>query len=302
MSNDKEELNSGNLSSVWKDGNNVDKETGVKLDLIKHLKSANEKPQVKKMKQFGISFTKIEEYENPTILDIGCGIGTDVFNFSDKLIDLKRNGKIIGIDFNKEVIEGSIFELEEYLSSNKNKTKECEISIEFHNMNATELQFEDDSFDIIFISCTLQHIKREDVAKVLVEVKRVLKKGGRAVIMEPEPSLVKFYTSNQPLHSFISSTFQKLHTASPSIGGDLFHLIPISGLKINEVDSFSNVTTEFHSTDVGWVKLRGMVNLAVKMGVVATQEEANSFFDQYVFAATSNDLMCASIAFIYSTK
>ena len=83
---------------------------------------------------------------------------------------------------------------------------------------------------------------------------------------------------------------------------NLFHLIPISGLKINEVDSFSNVTTEFHSTDVGWVKLRGMVNLAVKMGVVATQEEANSFFDQYVIAATSNDLMCASIAFIYSTS
>jgi SAM-dependent methyltransferase len=55
-------------------------------------------------------------------------------------------------------------------------------AIEYHRMNAEQLQFEDESFDLICGTAILHHL---DLTRAYAEVARVLRPGGLAVFMEP---------------------------------------------------------------------------------------------------------------------
>jgi len=55
-----------------------------------------------------------------------------------------------------------------------------------HISTATEMPFfEDDSFDVAFASNLVEHLSREDLILVLSELRRVLKKGGTLMLMQP---------------------------------------------------------------------------------------------------------------------
>ncbi|MGB1876674.1 MAG: class I SAM-dependent methyltransferase [Rhodospirillaceae bacterium] len=56
--------------------------------------------------------------------------------------------------------------------------------IHFHQMNGTDLKFEDNSIDIVWSAMVLHELPPADVAKVLVESYRVLKPGGLMIHME----------------------------------------------------------------------------------------------------------------------
>lgn len=94
------------------------------------------------------------------ILDIGCGTGEYSNSFKPK--------NYTGIDISSEYI------------SHAKKTKKGNFLV----MDATNLSFPDNSFDIILIAAILHHLEDEDVKKVLKEARRVLKRGGEILIME----------------------------------------------------------------------------------------------------------------------
>ncbi len=54
--------------------------------------------------------------------------------------------------------------------------------VQFFEMNAENLKFEDESFDTVCISHSLHHLA--NIGKVLVEMKRVLKSGGNCILQE----------------------------------------------------------------------------------------------------------------------
>jgi ubiquinone/menaquinone biosynthesis C-methylase UbiE len=54
--------------------------------------------------------------------------------------------------------------------------------VQFFQMNAENLQFEDESFDTVCMSHSLHHLGKID--KVLIEMKRVLKSGGNFILQE----------------------------------------------------------------------------------------------------------------------
>ena len=100
------------------------------------------------------------------ILDIATGYG-------EFLIFLTKNVKnfsdAIGIDSEEKIIEFA--------------KKKCEDEkISFLKMDAKNLEFDDESFDIVSISNSLHHFN--DVEKVLSEMKRVLRKDGFFIISE----------------------------------------------------------------------------------------------------------------------
>jgi ubiquinone/menaquinone biosynthesis C-methylase UbiE len=102
-------------------------------------------------------------------------VGTDKGGFIDTLIKtLKAYDSFIGID---------------YCPSDKSK-KDMESAkkrfegkgVQFIQMNAESLEFEDESFDTVCISHALHHLA--NINKVMTEMKRVLKKGGRFILQE----------------------------------------------------------------------------------------------------------------------
>ena len=105
------------------------------------------------------------------VLDVGTAGG----GFIDTLIKtLKAYDSFVGID---------------YCPSNESK-KDMESAgkrfegraVQFLQMNAENLGFEDESFDTVCISHSLHHLASID--RVMTEMKRVLKKGGNFVLQE----------------------------------------------------------------------------------------------------------------------
>ena len=105
------------------------------------------------------------------ILDVATGNG----EFIDTLMKtLKDFDSFVGIDYYASD------ESRKHMESAKNRFEGK--SVRLFEMNAESLKFEDGSFDSVGISHSLHHLVR--IEKVLVEMKRVLKKGGTFMLQE----------------------------------------------------------------------------------------------------------------------
>lgn len=121
------------------------------------------------------------------ILDIATGTA-DVAILASKILTPE---KIIGIDISEGMLE---------LGRQKIANLNLQNTIELHHGDSEEMQFEDESFDAVTVSFGVRNFQH--LEKGLHEIKRVLKKGGKLVILEfSRPSLpgiqqvYKFYMS-----------------------------------------------------------------------------------------------------------
>jgi radical SAM protein with 4Fe4S-binding SPASM domain len=123
--------------------------------------------------------------EGETILDLGAGGGIDCFIAAKRL---GRQGKVIGIDMTDEMVE----------KATANAKKVAEVLgynvVEFRKGNIMELPVESDSIDLVISNCVIN--LTEDKTKVLDEIYRVLKPGGRFIISDivsdkPVPGYLK---------------------------------------------------------------------------------------------------------------
>ncbi len=107
--------------------------------------------------------------QNVRILDFGCGDGIAEKYFPKYF----PKAQITGIDVSIESIE---------IARKKNYPDS-----DFELFNGTRIPFEDNSFDIIFVSMVLHHIDANIHEKIFTEFKRVLKPGSRLYIFEHNP-------------------------------------------------------------------------------------------------------------------
>ena len=106
------------------------------------------------------------ETNNKDILDFGCGTG----NFTEKVIDFNPK-KIVAIDISEEAIKKAKEKL-----INKNEL------VEYRVENCENLNLNSNSFDLAYGSGILHHL---DLNKSLGELKRILRKNGKIVFIEP---------------------------------------------------------------------------------------------------------------------
>ena len=115
-----------------------------------------------------------------TLLDVGCGI----CHWSKILIPYLKNGaKVFAIDSDEKSAQGSN-ELHKYFA-------DFDAEITFKTGNAHELEFDDDSFDVVTCQTVLIHL--ENPQKAVREMYRVVKPGGKVICAEPNnsaPSLI----------------------------------------------------------------------------------------------------------------
>ncbi|MBS4539353.1 class I SAM-dependent methyltransferase [Clostridium sp. D2Q-11] len=112
---------------------------------------------------------RLKDISAGRVLDVGVGRGQFAWIMAE---NFKEYDEIIGIDVNAKILKKA----EENLS---------QFRVKLQLMSGDKLEFEDDYFDTVTIAQVLHHIPtKEDISKMFLEMKRVLKPGGLFIVKE----------------------------------------------------------------------------------------------------------------------
>ncbi|PIU00703.1 MAG: SAM-dependent methyltransferase [Bdellovibrionales bacterium CG10_big_fil_rev_8_21_14_0_10_45_34] len=164
-------------------------------------------------------FNRIDLYSAKKLIEIGCGVGaqTEILlrRFPQLFID--------GIDLNDSQIKAA----EEALSKNGLFNGRFQLQ----QMDATQLEFESETFDAAFLCWTLEHIP--DPVRVLGEARRVLKRGGQIWLTETMNSSLFLdpYSPNLWKYWMAFNDYQYASSGDPFVGAKLGNLLTAAGFK-----------------------------------------------------------------------
>lgn len=131
---------------------------------------------------------------NDKVLDCATGTGDLAFEFKRAV---GSSGEVIGTDFCAEMLEPA-----------PKKSVEKKLHVDFKQADVMDLPFADNTFDIVSISFGIRNV--EDPVKGLKEMSRVLKPGGRLMVLE-------FSQVTWPIFSDIYNFYSK--KILPKMGG-----------------------------------------------------------------------------------
>lgn len=121
-----------------------------------------------------IKYGKIDSYS--TVLDIGCGTG----RFPLSLFSISKCS-LLGVDISLEMLREA---------SLKDKGR----IVDWIHGDGQRLPFPNDIFDCVYLTFVLHHVENRDLA--FEEIYRVLKKGGRCVILTTSHSQIRRHVLN----------------------------------------------------------------------------------------------------------
>lgn len=153
------------------------------------------------------------------VIEVAVGLG---FNFLEILKKVGRKNTVHGIDLSPKMLD----------KTERLVTKKGFLNFDLREADARHLPFPDGTFDVLFNSYMLDLISISDFPVVLKEFFRVLKKGGRLV-------LVNFSKKDSsPVFS------EKLYKITPSLWHGCRPVLMESFVK---QAGFKNVKREFHN-------------------------------------------------------
>jgi ubiquinone/menaquinone biosynthesis C-methylase UbiE len=134
-------------------------------------------------------------------LDVGCGPGTMAIALAEKV---SPGGEVVGIDASSDMIRVAA-----------RKAKKAGSAARFEAAAIESLPFADATFDLATSTFMLHHLPEDVIAKGLAEVRRVLKPGGRFVIVDFASDSGSFLGHLLSIvgHSHGKSTFPDLEAA-----------------------------------------------------------------------------------------
>jgi demethylmenaquinone methyltransferase/2-methoxy-6-polyprenyl-1,4-benzoquinol methylase len=116
--------------------------------------------------------------ESLNVLDMCTGTGANAFAIAGARI----NAKVIGIDISAAMLQKAAAKLEQAGLAN----------VKLLHMDAANLQFPNEEFDVVLISLVLHEISPDLAGKLLGEARRVLKNAGKLIIVEWEEPVSLF--------------------------------------------------------------------------------------------------------------
>lgn len=189
-------------------------------------------PDVQEQRQKVMEMLQLQAGEK--VLDIGSGPG---YLASDMAAIVGPGGEVHGVDISEQllVLARKKFAHQPWLT--------------FHNANATSLPFPDNHFDVVVVTQVLEYLA--DVDAALSEFHRVLRTGGRILVLDTDWDSIVWHSNNPALMKKILQVWDE-HLVDPYLPRTLMTklssagfsekeqaIIPLFNPKFAE-DSFSN--------------------------------------------------------------
>jgi len=109
------------------------------------------------------------------VLDLCCGTGALVFRLATQV---GSSGMVVGLDFVDQMLQNARRKQQESQKVQQNGQP----PICFTQADALQLPFPDNSFDVVTIAFGIRNVDQPE--RCLQEMQRVLRKGGKAIILE----------------------------------------------------------------------------------------------------------------------
>ena len=151
----------------------------------------------KGLRQKGLQLLAVTRGE--TILEIGVGTG---YSLKEIANSVGENGLAYAIDVTPQMLE---------LTRKRIKKAGLTDRVELHEGDARSMPYEDNRFDAVYLASTLELFDTPDIPRVLTEIKRVLKPGGRLGVV----SLTKEVWKGSPFTRLSMRFYEWLHRKIP---------------------------------------------------------------------------------------
>lgn len=162
-----------------------------------------------------------------SVLEIGCAGGGRMSRFA------AAGNRVTAIDISESAIE----------LAKRSADSRYLADIDFHIMDAENLEFSDHSFDVVYGSGILHHL---DLARAFEEIDRVLKPGGSAVFFEPlgHNPLLNMYRRRTPdyrttdEHPLLMSDIRYACTVFPQVSTRYYYLLTLAAIPLARLPFF----------------------------------------------------------------
>jgi len=168
-----------------------------------------------------------------TVLDLGCGPGTDLATLANAVTE---SGTVIGIDRNPTMLE----EARRRLAARPN--------VRIQEGDAHDLPFNDHTADRVRVDRMLHQV--DDPARVLTEMRRVLRPGGLAAIAQPDYDTLTVDPGDLDVNHAINRFVGTAIIPHATLGRRLARLAEEAGFRIRAVQTTAPNIRDFHEADV----------------------------------------------------
>lgn len=146
----------------------------------------------RKYAETGVAQLKVQHGER--VLEIGYGTGHMLIALAEQV---GSTGKVVGIDISNGMYE---------IALNRLQKTGFDDRVKIVCGDALILPFESNTFDVVFMSFTLELFDTPDIPRLLLECQRVLRKGGRMGVVS---------LSKKGSESIVTRIYEKLHSIFP---------------------------------------------------------------------------------------
>lgn len=136
------------------------------------------------------------------VLDVGCGTGDDVLRMAAIVGPF---GRVVGLDLSETMIELA-----------RRRAEGKDLPVEFIPGSVYDLPFPDDSFDACRCERVFQHL--DEPIRALREIVRVIRPGGRILLIDTDSGAELVDTSDPEIHERIRAGQQTRRRTDPGDG------------------------------------------------------------------------------------